>query len=147
GPVDGLLGENAGMFKAGGADVERELLPVDLPFLRQLFVVLPPAAAFGGAVVHGVGLRPQGRGLGVFPDDLRVGANQQSLAPALQPVVVGGVQQLVIPQGIGRAHKRCSFPIVWVQWGGASSSLTTRMSPNDCSEPSAGYTGIPPNAS
>ena len=109
GPVDGLFREDAGVLEAGGADDERQVLPLNLPFLGQFFVVVPLAAAFGGAVIDRVGLGPQGADLVIFPDNLRVGADQDGLAPTLQPVVVGGVQQLVIPPGVGRAHKRFSF--------------------------------------
>ena len=109
GPVHGLLRENASVLEAGGADDEGQVIPMDLPFLGQLFVVIPLAAALGGAVVDGIGLGPQRAGLVVFPDDLRVGTNEQGLAPALQSVVVGGIQQLIIPPGISRAHKQISF--------------------------------------
>ena len=110
-PVHGLLRENAGVLEARGADDQRQIVPVDLPFLRQLFVVIPLPAALGRAVIDSVGLGPQRAGLVVFPDDLRVGTDQQGLAPALQPVVVGSVQQLIIPPGISRAHRRFSFAI------------------------------------
>ena len=110
-PVHGLLRENAGVLEARGADDQRQIVPVDLPFLRQLFVVIPLPAALGRAVIDSVGLGPQRAGLVVFPDDLRVGTDQQGLAPALQPVVVGSVQQLIILPCISRAHRRFSFAI------------------------------------
>ena len=110
-PVHGLLRENAGVLEARGADDQRQIVPVDLPFLRQLFVVIPLPAALGRAVIDSVGLGPQRAGLVVFPDDLRVGTDQQGLAPALQPVVVGSVEQLIIPPCISRAHRRFSFAI------------------------------------
>ena len=65
-PVHGLLRENAGVLEARGADDQRQIVPVDLPFLRQLFVVIPLPAALGRAVIDSVGLGPQRAGLVVF---------------------------------------------------------------------------------
>ena len=105
GPVHSLLREDAGMLKAGGADDQRQVLPFDVPLLGQLFVVVPLAAALSGTVIDGVCPGPQGADFLVFPDDLRVGADEQRFAPAFQAVMIRCVDQLVIDPGIGGAHQ------------------------------------------
>ena len=110
GPVDGLLREDAGVLEAGGADDKGQfILPFstgDLPLFGQTAAVLPLASALIGAVVNGVRLGPEGALLGRLPHHLRVRPDKQRLAPAFQPVAVGGIQQLVVFPCICRAHMR-----------------------------------------
>ena len=54
--------------------------------------------------IDGICLCPQGALLGGLPHHLRVGADEQSLSPAFQPVAVGGIQQLIVFPSICRAH-------------------------------------------
>ena len=108
GPVDGLLREHAGVLEAGGADDEGELIlalaAADLPLFGQAALVFPLAAALIGAVVHRIRLGPQRALLGGLPHHLRVRADENGLAPALQPVALGGIQQFIVFPGICRAH-------------------------------------------
>ena len=93
-PVGGLLGEDAGVLKAHGLDIEHQLLIVDGPLFGQL-AHLPVTAAGLAAVIGGVGLFPHGAA-GRLPDGLRVGAHQDLFSPALQTLTAAAVQQFII---------------------------------------------------
>ena len=83
------------MLKAGGADVEGQILVLDGPALRQARQKLPLAATLFGAVVMGLRLAPQLR-IRLGPNGLRVRPAQDHIAPALQLFAVAGIQHFVV---------------------------------------------------
>mgnify|MGYP007057920189 CR=1 FL=1 len=64
---------------------------MDFPHVGKRLQPLPLAAAGMRAVIAGVGLVPQGAAPGRFPENLRIGTDEEDIAPALQPLPIGGV--------------------------------------------------------
>ena len=86
-PVDCLLGEKAGVLKAGGADFKREVKRgvADVPVLGQRPSELPAASAALAALVKSVPIFPRRtRCLAApRPEDLRVGPHEHVGPPSL----------------------------------------------------------------
>ena len=103
-PVGGLLGEQAGVLKAHGFELEGQVAIVDGPLRGQL-VDFPLAAARPGAVVDRVRLVPRAAGSCARPDGLRVRAHQHLFAPALHLFAAAAVQNGVVLPVVRNPHK------------------------------------------
>ena len=77
------------------AEREIERLVAELPRIGQRFAVLPTTAAFLAAVVKRVPFMPLGTAA-FGPDDLRIRAHQNDIAPTLLLHAVAAIEQLII---------------------------------------------------
>ena len=95
-PVSSLLREYTGVLEVHGLDIKRQIILVsDLPAIRQL--MLGPVTAAGiGADITGIVALPFRRAVRGVPDDLGIGPHQNVLAPALQALAVGRIQNPII---------------------------------------------------
>ena len=89
-PVSGLLREKAGVLEAEGLELEGELLVVDAPLLWKV-KKFPLSATLLAAVIMAVRMLPAVLLSWCIPDDLRVRAHEQVIAPALQLFSAGGI--------------------------------------------------------
>ncbi len=94
-PVYGLLREKPCVLEAERFQAESKLPVPDAPFLGQL-EEFPLSAAFGTAVIVSVLLFPAPVCARRVPYDLRVGAHQDIIAPALQLLPAGGIYYFII---------------------------------------------------
>ena len=95
-PVGRLLREYAGVLEVHGLDIKGQIVPVlDLPALRQM-MVRPVSAPCRGTDIAGILLFPHRIAMRGAPDNLGVRANQDVFSPALQPLPVRGIQDLII---------------------------------------------------
>ena len=99
------------------------------PFIRQM-EKFPFAAALGISVVVPVFLFPAAGGVWCVPDDLRVGAYQYIISPALELLAAGGVQYFIIFPMICNPHK-CLIPFR-TSLDGCLSSILRCIHYNQC---------------
>ena len=102
-PVDRLLGEQAGVLKRHGLELEGQFLIRDGPLFGQA-ADLPLAAAGGRAVIDRVCPVPDPVLLGAGPDGLGVGAPQDLVAPALELLPAAAVKHLIVCPCICNPH-------------------------------------------
>ena len=89
-PVCGLLREKTGVLEAEGLELEGKLLVVDAPLLWKI-KKLPLSATLLAAVIMAVRMLPAVLLSWRIPDDLRIRAHEQVIAPALQLFSTGGI--------------------------------------------------------
>ena len=102
-PVGCLLREEACVHKAEGLQVKGQAFVTDGPLGGEVKELPLPASLFA-AVVVGVAFSPALQCLWSVPDDLRVRADQEIVAPALQLFSSAAVQHLVILPVVSYPH-------------------------------------------
>ena len=84
------------MLKAHRLYIENKLIVVYRPAVGNFFVLFPVSAALVTAVIPCVCRVPEGIFLFRRPDNLRVGTNQNYIAPTFKTFTVRGINKLVI---------------------------------------------------
>ncbi len=95
-PVDRLLGENPRVLKSHGLDAERKTAVPDFPHGRDGLKHIPVSSSGGGTAVTCAGCMPKRILFRGFPDNLRIGANQDDISPAFQTLPRRRVNQFII---------------------------------------------------
>ncbi|MNW60093.1 hypothetical protein D3C74_380520 [compost metagenome] len=84
------------MLEVSRTQVELQLTVADLPVVRNRFFHFPLSAAGGAAVIVSVHIAPLGCLTCQRPDNLRVRAAQDNIAPAFQLFSASGINNFVV---------------------------------------------------